>query len=53
MSREEKSAPDEEDILTIHSLKGTEILKLASVTITLNVNESNAQFEVDTGCGVT
>lgn len=49
VSREEKSAPDEEDILTVHSLKGTEIVKLSSVTITLNVNESNAQFEVDTG----
>lgn len=53
VSREEKSESDEEGIFTVHSLKETEIPKVAPLTITLAVNDSNIPFEVDTGCGVT
>ncbi|XP_039524968.1 uncharacterized protein K02A2.6-like [Pimephales promelas] len=53
VGREEKSASDEEGIFTVHSFKETEIPKVAPLTITLAVNESNIPFEVDTGCGVT
>ncbi|XDV26337.1 hypothetical protein PO909_030083 [Leuciscus waleckii] len=53
VGREEKSASDEEGIFTVHSLKETEIPKVAPLTITLAVNEIIIPFEVDTGCGVT
>ncbi|XP_056089857.1 uncharacterized protein LOC130069774 [Rhinichthys klamathensis goyatoka] len=53
VGRDEKSASDEEGIFTVHSLKETEIPKVAPLTITLAVNESIIPFEVDTGCGVT
>ncbi|KAG1927827.1 K02A2.6-like [Pimephales promelas] len=53
VGREEKSASDEEGIFTVHSFKEPEIPKVAPLTITLAVNESNIPFEVDTGCGVT
>ncbi len=53
VSRDEKSASDEEGIFTVYSLQEPEILKVAPLTITLAVNKSDAQFEVDTGCGVT
>ncbi len=53
VSRDEKSASEEEGFFTVYSLQEPEILKVAPLTITLAVNESDAQFEVDTGCGVT
>ncbi|XP_042613167.1 uncharacterized protein K02A2.6-like [Cyprinus carpio] len=53
VSRDEKSESDEEGIFTVYSLKETEIPKVAPLTITLAVNDSNIPFEVDTGCGVT
>ncbi len=37
----------------MYSLQEPEILKVSPLTITLAVNKSDAQFEVDTGCGVT
>ncbi|XP_060742372.1 uncharacterized protein K02A2.6-like [Tachysurus vachellii] len=51
VSRDEKYESDEEGIFTVYSLE--EIPRVAPLTITLAVNDSNIPFEVDTGCGVT
>lgn len=37
----------------MHNVEEIEIQKVPPVTTTLKVNESETQFEVDTGCGVT
>ncbi len=47
------ASASDEGIFTVYSLQETEIPKLDPLTITLAVNESDAQFEVDTGCGLT
>lgn len=50
---EEATASDRQEVFTMYSVVETQIPRVSPITMLLKVNDTEVNFEVDTGCSVT